>query len=142
VFTGSIEVHESAHATVARLLGVSVVAISVADEQPFCRTRTRCSNIPADEVERLKRLAIVDLAAGILDDETACLLDLAAAADRCQQIIRLRHRADPDAQLTRTQCIEAENLLAELRERARLLVENHLGAIARLAAELKKEANR
>jgi hypothetical protein len=142
VFTGNVAIHESAHATVARLLGIEVVAISVDAEQPHCRTRTRCSDNANDEVKRLTNLTLIDLAAGIVDDEAACVLDLAAAVDRCQQIIRLRHRADPDAQLTHTQCIEAGSLLAELRARARLLVENHLGAIARLAAELKKGTNK
>ena len=76
--------HEAAHATVARLLGIPVVEASAVLPSPCVRTRHR--------IAELEKITMVDLA-GLCVDTTpeAIETDLANAKQHAQRLVRMRH---------------------------------------------------
>jgi hypothetical protein len=120
--------HESCHAVIARILGLSVTRATADPANPHVHTP-----ICADELV-LERAIVVDLAAGVLDSSAAaCATDENIAAARCRKVVAMRHRLAMDNDLAVR--VHAA-ILARLRRYAVALVHKHRPAIDRVAAKL------
>jgi hypothetical protein len=58
----NVETHEAAHAVVARALGVQVVRLVAAGDDPHCRTRWWRPRNDAEEIDAMERQALIVLA--------------------------------------------------------------------------------
>jgi hypothetical protein len=119
--------HESAHIVVAGKVGVKVVAVSIAADDAYVRTRHRRARTRAQAIDTLQRLVLVDLAGAVIEPVPgAASDDLSNAERRIAEIIRLRHGDE----------VDAARLRRSLRARAETLVQDSLPEIMQMAAAL------
>lgn len=122
--------HESAHACIARLVGIEVMAVSIAGDDPLCRTRWRRRGAPF----ALEAMIVVDFASSAGGDiEEATITDLANAKERCFQIVRMLHGTDT---MSPAMILEASKIFVRLRASAADLVERNRDLIDAVAAVL------
>lgn len=142
--TMAAAVHEAAHAVAARKQNVGVVHAVAAEKNCEVRTCWRRPRTMAEAIDAHEALAIVDLSGPAAEQ---CYLDQTRrdaewrtdernASCRAAAIIRLRLGLAEDAELTTAERAEADALLADLRDRAQVLVEARGPAIKRVAAAL------
>jgi hypothetical protein len=127
-----VHIHESAHAVIARRLGVEVARVVCDPAGPYVTTRHPRGGSTARRIAMLQRLALIDLAGAVIELEPeAADTDEANARRRCAEIIRLRHGGNDV-----TQSDEAAKLLAELRATVEDMVMAALPEIMQMAAAL------
>ena len=85
-----IALHEAGHATVARLLGIEVTAVSVDPDDAYVTTRHRRGGDAGPGVAILERLAIVDLVGTVIEPPPASATDQENAMRRCAEVVRLK----------------------------------------------------
>jgi ATP-dependent Zn protease len=140
--TDIIAAHEAGHAVVSRLLGVSVVRASAADD-PSVRTKVRyLRSSTADYAKALQALIIIDLAGALAEtqvgkaaDEGASQTDERTAFSRMLRIVLDENNLEDD-ELDDGLRREARARVERLRRRAAALVEQNMPAIERVAAAL------
>lgn len=123
--------HESCHATVARLLGLPVISATAALPKPLVRTKHRVLDLP--------KIAQVDLAGLAVDSEPVAIeMDLANARKHVTQWVRLQHGLPLDGKVPPALEGETADLLERLRVSTEEMVKNNRPAIDRVAAVLMK----
>jgi hypothetical protein len=121
--------HESAHAVASRVLNIEIVLCTAHPSDPHVRTRRR-----GNAASVLERLAVVDLAGTILENEPGrCGLDERHATERCMQIVA----GDAEPQMRHWPA--ARRLKEQLRDQALQLVADHLAQIGAVAVALARQ---
>jgi hypothetical protein len=123
---------------VARVLGVPVVHVVTAGDDPHVRTRCWIGGPAEENIRWLRKLVLIDLAGAAIEDGTTANTDRANAWRRCREIIAIENgiaitRLD---QLDEYQLKDAAALMVRLMLEAAKLLREHYPLIARAAHRL------
>ncbi len=135
-----IALHEAAHATVARLLGVRVKHAIAAGDYPHVTTLTPRKDGDPDELANWqRRLAVIDFAGAIVEDDpngAAAVTDRENAFARSRQAIALEDGVNVE-KLDDIQLEDASALYQHLAAEAAALVKANFPLVARVAFRLE-----
>jgi hypothetical protein len=131
--------HEAAHATIAKLVGIEVVSVSIDESNPHVRTRYRPGRTVAERIAALERLAVVDLAGTAIEPPPASAGDERNARRRIEQIIMLQYGLNDGDKLNTEQLAKAAELRRQLFAKAEHMVAANLRSIMDEAAQLSRQ---
>jgi hypothetical protein len=130
--------HEAAHAVIGRAaLGVQVVRVVAAGDNPHCRTRFLFAGDTAEKIDAMERQAIIALAGLAVEKHSpkARETDWRNALAYCLRIVLLQDGIEGD-DVSDEQYVKGEILVEQLRVKAAALVEANMPAIERVADAL------